>query len=187
MDLFEVSRREKRQTFIAVIAFALVAALFIPPAVQAAVTKITGTVKVKDSSGSALESEAIGVQGITQVPGSSGALAVRTYAGGNGVLGLGDCTASTDPAQGPLPNVVTVEGGQIVTAILMTGTGTVTTTSDAVGGGQVPLLNFKTDASTPNLSVALGNGLGTTAPLTFTGNGGACNFVILGQPYDPAT
>jgi hypothetical protein len=184
LDLHEVSRREKRQTFIVAMSLALVIALVGAPVVSAAVQKVKAS--VSDTNGSPIESEAIGVQGITQVPGSSGAVAVRTYAGGNGVLGLGDCTASTDPAQGPLPNVVTVEGGQIVTAILMTGTGVVTTTSDAVGGGQVPLLNFKTDASTPNMAIALGNGLGTTAPLTFTGNGGACNFVLLGQPYDPA-
>jgi hypothetical protein len=181
LDLYEVSRREKRATFIGLIAFALIAALVVPPAVQAAVTKITGSVKVKDSSGSNVESEAIGAQGITQVPGSSGAIAVRTYAGGNGVVGLGDCSETT--ADG-LPNVVTVEGGNIVTAIMITGDGTVSTRADAIG--PIDLLKFTVNANTPQVAISLGNGLGITAPLTFTGAGTKCNFVLLGQPYDPA-
>jgi hypothetical protein len=182
LDLFEVSRREKRLTFFTMIAFALIAALFVPPAVQAAVTKITGTVKVKDSTGSAVESEAIGPQGLTQVPGSSGAIAVRTYAGGNGVVGLGDCSETT--ADG-LPNVVEVAGGNIVTAILITGEGTVSTRAAAIG--PIDLLKFTVGPNEPNVGIALGNGLGVTAPLTFTGSGPGCNYVLLGQPYDPAT
>jgi hypothetical protein len=107
---------------------------------------------------------------------------VRNFAGGGGLLGAGDCTSSTDPAQGPLPNTVTLAGGHVVTGIIITGTGTVRITTQAVGQGQVPLANFVVNEANPNEFVGLGNGLSVTTPLTFTGiNGTACNFIILGQ------
>jgi hypothetical protein len=76
---------------------------------------------------------------------------------------------------------VTVPGGKVVTALIMTGTGTVQITSDAIGQGQLPVSNFKTDANNPNLAITLGTGLSTTVPLKFTGvDGTACNFIVLG-------
>ena len=183
----EVAGRGKRQTFVTWIAIALVAFIVGAPIVEAQTNRVrlaggTATAKIKDSNGDVVESEAIGPMGLTQAEGSTGAVAVRTYGGGGGLLGAGDCTASTEPAQGPLPNTVTLSGGHVVTGIIITGTGTVRITTLAVGSGQVPLANFTVNAENPNEFVGLGNGLSVTTPLTFTGiDGTACNFVIVGQ------
>ncbi len=185
MYLDEVTRRDKRQTFLAAIAIGLVMFIVGAPVVEAAVSRVrlaggTATAKVKDSNGSAVESEVIDPMGLTDADGSSGALAVRNFAGGGGLLGAGDCTASTQPAQGPLPNTVDLSGGHIVTGIIITGTGTVRITTDALG--PIPLANFTVNAENPNEFVGLGNGLTVTTPLHFTGiDGTACNFVIIGQ------
>lgn len=185
MDLLAVSGREKRQTFFSAIAIALAVFIVGAPVVEAAVSRVklaggTATAKIKDSNGDSVESAAIPNMGLTDAPGTSGAVAVRNFAGGGGLLGAGDCTASTEPAQGPLPNTVTLGGGNIVTGIIITGTGTVRITTDALG--PVPLANFVVNAEHPNEFVGLGNGLTTTTPLHFTGiDGTACNFVILGQ------
>ena len=184
MDPFETTRREKRQTFITAIVLALAVSFIAAPVVEAAVQRVRGTVtaKVKDTNGSAVESEAIGPMGILEAEGSEGALAVRNYAGGGGFLGAGDCTPGGGTATDPLSNVVTVSNA-IVTGIIITGEGTVTVTSQAVLSGQVPLARFTVDQQQhPNEFVGLGNGLTATAPLTFTGTGGGtCNYVILGQ------
>lgn len=185
MDLLAVSGREKRQTFFSAIAIALAVFIVGAPVVEAAVSRVklaggTATAKIKDSNGDSVESAAIPDMGLTDAPGTSGAIAVRNFAGGGGLLGAGDCTASTEPAQGPLPNTVTLGGGNIVTGIIITGTGTVRITTDALG--PIPLANFVVNAEHPNEFVGLGNGLTTTTPLHFTGiDGTACNFVILGQ------
>jgi hypothetical protein len=187
MHLQDVPRRDKRQTFLTAVAVALLAFIIGAPVVEAQVNRVklaggTATAKIKDSTGGAIESEPIDVMGLTQAEGSSGAIAVRNFAGGGGLLGAGDCTASTEPAQGPLKNTVTLSGGHIVTGIIITGTGTVRITTQAVGQGQVPLANFTVNAENPNEFVGLGNGLSVTTPLTFTGiDGTACNFVIIGQ------
>jgi hypothetical protein len=185
MDLLDVSRRDKGQTFLSAIAVALAVFVAGAPVVEAAISRVklaggAATSKIKDSSGDPVESEPVADMGLTLAEGSAGAIAVRNFAGGGGLLGMGDCTASTQPAQGPLPNTVTLSGGHIVTAILITGTGTVRMTSDALQ--QIPLANFTVNASNPNEVVDLGNGLSVTTPLTFTGiDGTACNFVLLGQ------
>jgi hypothetical protein len=143
--------------------------------------RVTNTVKTADSDGSTIESEAIAEMGLFQAPGSDGALAARIYPGGGGVLGAGDCTASTEPQQGPLPNAVTVPGGKIITGLLVTGTGTVRLTAAAIGNGQVPLGNVTVNSNHPNEALTLGTGLSTTQPVTFTGvDGTACNFIIFG-------
>jgi hypothetical protein len=148
---------------------------------QANRVRVQGPVKIQDSDGTTIESEAIGEMGLLRAPGSDGALAVRTYPGGGGLLGAGDCTASTEPAQGPLSNVVTVPGGSIVTGVLVTGTGTVRITAAAVGAGQVPLANVVVNQQNPNEVLALGTGLSATQPVTFTGiDGTACNFLVFG-------
>ena len=185
MNLLDVSRREKRQTFLSAIAIALGVFVIGAPVVEAAISRVklaggTATAKVKDSAGGTIESAAIPAMGLTDAPGTNGAVAVRNFAGGGGLLGACDCTASTEPAQGPLPNVVTLGGGRIVTGIIITGTGTVRVTTDALG--PIPLANFVVNAQNPNEFIGLGNGLTTTTPLHFTGvDGTACNFVILGQ------
>lgn len=184
-NLIEVSAREKRQTFLSAIAIAMAVFVLGAPVVEAAVSRVklaggTATAKVKDSNGDSIESQEIEDMGLTDAPGSTGAVAVRNFAGGGGLLGAGDCTASTEPAQGPLPNTVTLGGGNIVTGIIITGTGTVRVTTDALG--PIPLANFTVNAENPNEFVGLGNGLTTTTPLHFTGiDGTACNFVIIGQ------
>ena len=187
MNAVETSARDKRQTFFSALAIGLVVFLVAAPIVEAQTNRVrlaggTATAKIKDSNGGTIESEPIDRMGLTLAEGSDGAIAVRNFAGGGGLLGAGDCTASTEPAQGPLPNVVTLSGGHIVTGIIITGTGTVRITTQAVGSGQVPLANFVVNAENPNEFVGLGNGLSVTTPLTFTGiDGTACNFIILGQ------
>jgi hypothetical protein len=187
VERLEVSGRDKRQTFFMAIGIALAVFIVSAPVVEAAISRVklaggTATAKIKASDGATIESDPIGPMGLTQAEGSDGAVAVRNFAGGGGLLGAGDCTASTEPAQGPLQNTVTLSGGQIVTGIIITGTGTVRITTQAVGAGQVPLANFVVNANHPNEFVGLGNGLSITTPLTFTGiDGTACNFVVLGQ------
>lgn len=185
MDLLEVTGREKRQTFLSAIAIALAVFVIGAPVVEAAISRVklaggTATSKVKDSNGNTIESEPIADMGLTGAEATDGAIAVRNFAGGGGLLGAGDCTASTEPAQGPLSNTVTLSGGHVVTGIIITGTGTVRITTDALG--PIPLANFVVNAQNPNEFVGLGNGLTVTTPLHFTGiDGTACNFVILGQ------
>ncbi|HEU4480892.1 MAG TPA: hypothetical protein VFS18_03325 [Actinomycetota bacterium] len=188
MDLMEVSRRDKFRALFVALGIALVAVLIAPPVVEAAtqnvrvkgkVTVKGGPVKTKASNGNVISSDAIADMGITDVPGTNGAVSVKTFAGGQGVLGLGDCAAD---AQHPLPETVTIPGQHVISALIITGDdGAVTLTSEAIGAGQVPLSIFKVSANNPNETLALGNGLGVTAPLTFAGSGTDCRFVILGQ------
>ena len=182
----EVARSDKFKALIGAIALALVVALLAPPAVQAAVQKIKGTVtaKVKDSGGGNINSKSIRAQGLFDAPGTTGALDVRTFGAGNGFLGAADCTTTT--ADG-LTNVATASGGSIVTGILMTGTNArVTVTADAVGSGAVPLLRFETNANNANAAFSLGNGLKASDTITFTctapgGGDGSGNVVLIGQ------
>lgn len=185
MDLLQVTGREKRQTFLSAIAIALAVFVIGAPVVEAAISRVklaggTATAKIKDSGGGTIESQPIADMGLTGSEATTGAIAVRNFAGGGGLLGAGDCTASTEPAQGPLSNTVTLSGGHIVTGIIITGTGTVRITTDALG--PLPLANFVVNPEHPNEFIGLGNGLTVTTPLHFTGiDGTACNFVILGQ------
>jgi len=92
VDIFESARGERRR-FMGAAVLVLMVGILAPPAVQAAakaitVKKVKQAVKVVDTSGDEVESEAIPPLGTTQAPGSGGALAVRTYAGGGGLLGL---------------------------------------------------------------------------------------------------
>lgn len=181
MDLVSTSTRDKRQTFFVAIALALVVSVLAPPVVQAAVQRIRGTVtaKVKDSTGNTINSEVIPAQGLTQVPGSTGAVDVRNFAGGAGLIGVADCG---DAATAPLPNQVEIAGGGVVTDMILTGTdGTISITSTAVGGGNVPLSKFRVSADNPNVVVDLSNGLGVTAPLKLVTSGTDCNVVVLGH------
>lgn len=181
MDLVETSRRDKGRAFFGAIALALVVAVIAPPVVQAAVTKVSGTVtaKIKDTGGGRIDSSPIPAQGLTDVPGSTGAVDVRHFAGGAGLLGVADCG---DGATAPLPNSVAISGGGVVTDMIVTGTdGEMRITSTAVGGGQVPLTRFRVNADNPNLHVPLSVGLGVTAPLTLTTSGTDCNVVVLGH------
>jgi hypothetical protein len=177
--MFEVSAREKRSTFVKVVVGCLLAFIIAPPLAQAAVqsVKVTNAVKVKDSTGDAVESEVINPMGLFGAEGSSGAIAVRNFAGGGGFIGAADCNPAT-----PLTTSVSAENA-IVTAIIITGTdSTWTTTSEAVGGGALPLLNWKMDANNNSVFVGLGNGLTLTDALTITCTAGANgNAVLIGQ------
>ena len=151
------------------------------PLVQAATqkVKVVKPVRVTDSDGTTIESEAIGAMGLFAAPGSDGALATRNYPGGGGILAAGDCTASTEPAQGPLPNTADVSEGKIITGVLMTGVGTLRMTTAALG--PIPLANMTVNNQNPNEVVTLGTGLSTTRTFTFTGiDGTACNWIVFG-------
>lgn len=178
MDLYQVSTREKRATFAKVVIACLMAFLLAPPIAQAAAQQIKGTVKIKDSGGGAIDSKAVPAMGLFGAQGSSGALAVRNFAGGGGFLGAADCTETTEDG---LTNSVSIVNS-IVTGMIFTGTdGTFTVTSDAIGGGALPLLRFRVTADHPNEFVGLGNGLTLTDALTITCTGTNGNVAVLGQ------
>jgi hypothetical protein len=181
----QVSRREKFKALAGALALACIVVVLGPPAVQAATqaVKVKGNVKIVGTDGTPIESEVIPPMGLLQAEGSDGALAVRTFAGGGGFLDAGDCTATTEDG---LPNEVDISNS-IITGIILTGTdGKIAVTSAAIGGGTLPLVDFRVNEANPNEFVGLGNGLTLTAPLTFscTGEGGGdgdANFVLLGQ------
>lgn len=175
------------------IAFAIAAVLLLVtiltlgvPAVEAARQKVvlaggSTTAKIKDSNGTAIESLPVPKSGVLRASGSGGAIAVREFAGGGGLLGVGDCTASTEPAQGPLQNFVELSGKTIITGILVTGTGTVRMTSSGIGSGQVPLANIVVNANHPNEFLSLEGGFRLSSTVTLTGvDGTACNFMVFG-------
>jgi hypothetical protein len=180
----EVARSDKLKALVGAIALAVAVAILAPPAVQAAVQKISGTVKVKDTGNGNINSKSIQAQGLFAAPGSTGALDVRTFGAGNGFLDAADCT---DTQADGLPNEALADGGSIVTGILMTGTNArVTVTADAVGGGALPLLRFETNADNANAAFSLGNGLKASDTITFTctapgGGDGTGNVVLIGQ------
>jgi hypothetical protein len=182
VDRYEVTRREKTKSFFSAIALALVVFYIAAPAVEAAVTRVRGTVtaKVKDSTGDVIESEIIGDMGVLQAEGSDGAIATRTYAGGGGFLGAGDCTAAAGQPADRLSNTLSVEN-RIVTGILLTGTGKLQITSNALPAAGV-LSEFEVNAANPNFTATIPTGLTITSALNFTGvEGGNCKWVILGQ------
>lgn len=180
MDLTQTKSRDKRHAFFGAIALALVVSVVAPPVVQAAVQRVRGTVtaKIKDTRGGAINSKGIPAQGLTDIPGSSGAVDVRNFAGGAGVLGAAFCSDLGG-------NVATAEGGDVVTDILITGTdGEVKVATTALPGHPAypgALLTARVDANNPNVFVDLSNGLGITAPLTFTASGTDCQVIILGH------
>ncbi len=215
MDLYENTRKEKRQTFFTVIAIGLLAMVAAAPVVQAAAQRVkvvntpsvtvtnpvrTVTAKVRDTSGDSLESAEVGsgegnTLGILGAPGAE-ALAVRTFGGGGGLLGTGDCNVD-QPAQGQRNNVVNVEPStsgtpRVITAIIISGPDAAVTVSapdldQAIGAG--PVQTFRTTGGDQNLFIGLGNGLTVTpSNLLFrcssneggnlSGNG---NFTVIGQ------
>ncbi|MFP5299271.1 MAG: hypothetical protein ACLGHL_09830 [Actinomycetota bacterium] len=188
MDLSEASWREKSRTFFGAIALALVVAVLAPPVVQAAITRVRGTVtaKIKDSTGGTIDAAAIDRLGLFVTDGPDGAVAVRNFAGGGGFIGAADCAA------GGLPDTVTVPNngvGEIVTGIIVTGTdAAVQLSSEATDallgvpeGADFPVSTFRVNANHPNEFVGLGNGLTITAPLKVKCTGTNGQVVVLGQ------
>jgi hypothetical protein len=215
--------RDRTRTFVAIIAMVLIASVISAPVASAinsvfarikstsggtikasggAVwTKQQGGVKVQDSGGGAVESSPVTFNNAPFPPtgaGSTGAIDVKSYAGGGSFLGAGDCTTATGGAdigaggQG-LPNTVVVPAGTIITALLVNGTdGQVKVTSALPALAAIPgLQRYRVTPNMPNVTAAFGSGLAITDALTFEGinaadNGvtetaGECNFVVIGQ------
>jgi hypothetical protein len=228
VDLHDGFKRERRQTLVLALVLAVSVSVFAAPAAYSAVrsvkarlfnskgqaikttsgavnTKQQGDVgsRTKDSGGGAVEASPVSFTNAAIEPtgaSSTGAIDVKTYAGGGSFLGAGDCTTAVGGAdiggggQG-LPNAVIVPGGTIITALLVNGTdGQVKVTSANPGLVGLPALQrYRVTAEMPNVTAAFGNGLAINDALTFTGvkstdNGpggddvdGECNFVVLGQ------
>ena len=180
MDLFETSRREKRQSFVVALLIAAVVSVMAAPAVEAALQ----TVKVKDSDGSAIDAKTVPPMGLFDAKGSNGAIAVRNFAGGGGFLGAIDC--GTDPTE-PQSEEFVGQSGSIITGIIIGGTDAKATIfSDAVAGGALPLMRLRANAANPNEFVGLGNGLTLTDNLTIrcageSGANGDGQVIVLGQ------
>jgi hypothetical protein len=186
MELFAVSRREKRQTFLIAVVLAVAVFLLAAPAVEAAIRKVklaggSATAKVKDSDGDAIQAEDIGQMGLNLAPGAVGTLGVRTFAGGGGVLGFGDC--DDIDAEG-VTRVATVAPGADVriTGLYLTGTdATVSMTMPDVFGPN-ELLRFRATADNPVVSVISAHGRSVTpASIVFTCAGTDGEFVVVGQ------
>jgi hypothetical protein len=203
-----VSRRDNRRTFLTVVGVGLAIGVIaaplataghgghtIPVAVKGQPIGVKGTVtsRIQGSAESnevgtsrLLETESIADMGLTGVEGSQGALAVRTYGGGGGLLAFGDCdaTVSGTPPIDPL-NTATLSD-KIITALILTGTDGKLVTTSGVAPGH-PILQMRVDGATnPNEFIGLGNGLSVSVPLTFTctgenGPAGDGEWVILGQ------
>lgn len=189
-----VSRREKMKALFGAIALATVIALLAPPIAQAAVqaVRVKGAVKIKESTGDNLDAKDLGTLGELGAPGSDGALAVRTFAGGGGLLGTGDCTEAFGQPTDVRPNTTIVEASQdtIITGIIIAGSDakvsvTAPDLDSIIGPG--PVVNFQTTANDQNVFVGLGNGLSVyPSELVFKctgadGGDGSGNYVILGQ------
>lgn len=185
LDLIDSGKRERRQSFLVALAVAVGLSVLFAPVVEAAVQTIKGTVtaKIKDTNGDGLESEVIDQAGQpAPTGGSSGALAVRTFGGGNQFLGAADCdppgTGGPTDVFGP---TLTVPGGQMVNAVIVTGTANVVVRSQAVGSGNIPLLTLRATADNPVVTLALDNGLELTDNLIMTCTSGVGQFAAIGQ------
>lgn len=185
VDLFDVSGREKRATFAKVLVACLMAAVLAPPLAQAAVTTIKGTVKIKDSSGDAVSSSKVDPMGVFQAGGAAGALDVRTYSGGGGFLGTGDCLSAT-----AIPATISVTAPDVATGLIITGSnGTIGVSSEATDalfgipeGTDYALISFEVDQNNTTEVVSFGNGLTLTSPLKITCTAGNdAQFVLLGM------
>lgn len=180
MDLFETSRREKRQSFVVALALAAVVSVLAAPAVEAALQ----TVKIKDSDGGAIDAKRVPPMGLFDAQGSAGAVAVRNFAGGGGFLGAIDC--GTDMNE-PQPEEFIGQSGSIVTGIIIGGTDAKATIfSQAIANGALPLMRLRANAAHPNEFVGLGNGLTLTDNLIIRcagegGPNGDGQVIILGQ------
>ncbi|MBK5229181.1 MAG: hypothetical protein JJE05_11840 [Actinobacteria bacterium] len=196
----ESSVRSTRKTWLIVVAGIAAIALIGAPVVQAATqsVRVKGTVTVKgkvkivDTNGQTISASPVADMGLLGARGSDGAVDVRTFGGGGGLLGTGDCTASVDPPNGDRPNSTTVAAAAdtIINGIIVTGTDakvavTAPDLNSIIGPGAIN--EFRADANTPNVFVGLGNGLTVSpAALIFTcfgwdGTDGSGNYTILGQ------
>jgi hypothetical protein len=175
--------RADRRRFFAAAALILMVGLLAPPVVQAAaravnVKAVKKPVKISDTRGGDIDSDAIPPLGTSQAPGSSGAIAVRTFAGGGGLLGAGNC--------GPGPSSVTIGANpqRKVTALIVTGSDAAINVAVGAPLNIPSIATFRTSPTNENVFIGLGNGLSVTpAPLTFACAGASADtqFVLLGQ------
>ena len=224
MDLQDGYRRERRNTLALALVMAVGVSIFAAPVAYSAIQKVkifdsngkkiklsrgavktkqqgAVTAKLRDSGNGAVEASPVTFNNAPFPPsgaGSTGAIDVKTYAGGGSFLGAGDCTTATGApdigagGQG-LPNTVVVPAGTIITALLVNGTdGQVKVTSALPALASIPgLQRYRVTPAQPNVTAAFGSGLAITDALTFEGinaadNGvtetdGECNFVVIGQ------
>jgi hypothetical protein len=194
VELNESSRRESRRTW--ALALTLLVAIFIAgaPVVQAAVqaVRVTNTpnVKIKDTGNGRINSQAVPDMGALDAPGSTGAVDVRTFAGGTGFLGTGDCDLNDAPPDRPNEVTIAPSAQRIITGIIVTGDDanvavTAPELTPLIGPG--PVANLRSTTTAPNAFIGLGNGLTVTpSSLKFEctavgGGAGSGDFVILGQ------
>jgi hypothetical protein len=181
-----------RQTWL--LAIVLIVGLFVigAPVVQAAAQKVkvvnTPDVKIQDTGGDKIDSKKVPDMGLFQAPGTNGAVAVRTFAGGTGLLGAATCDATS-----PYGNVVTVDsstgGSKIITGLIIGSNNARVNVRapDLEPGVDNPIISLRTNATNPNEFIGFGNGLSVNAaPLVFTcttegGGNGEGHFVVLGQ------
>ncbi|MGH2808773.1 MAG: hypothetical protein ACRDKT_16025 [Actinomycetota bacterium] len=188
LDQFETSRREKRQAFMLAVALATVMMIIAAPVVEAAVTRIRGTVtaKIKDSAGGTIDADQV-LGGAGQSALSAGALDVRTHAGGGGLVTNGDCDGDETDGRSSVKEVQ-ASPDTIITALILAGDGVTLGVSapglEAVTGAG-PVIELETTVTNPTVTLALGNGLQVLpVKLRFECTGGEGNWALLGQ-LDP--
>lgn len=195
-----MEKKSSRMTWLKVAGAVAAVALIAAPVAQAKTqavkvkgtvnTKVKNVVKTADSNGQTIESAAVPDMGLLGAPGSAGAVAVRNYAGGGGFWGTGDCNSTSGGIDRPNSTTVPSDANNIITGVILTGTDAklAVTAPDLLPLiGPKAVANFRTDATTPNAFIGLGNGL-TVSPseLVFTCTGwtdadGEGDYVILGQ------
>lgn len=183
MEVLPATAQEKRSTFVKIVIGCLIAFIIAPPLAQAAVqaVRVKGAVKVKDSGGGVISASSIGNMGLFEAAGSSGAIDIRNFAGGGGVLGAADCNTAGDPLGQGIGSSVSITNS-IVTGLIMTGTdATFTATAQAFGNHALPLLKWTLTPSNAGEFVGLGNGLTITTELKITCAGTDGNLIVVGQ------
>lgn len=188
------SARADTRRFFMVAALAVLVGLVAPTGVEAAKSsKVTIknpflTTRAQDTTGDAIEAEAIPPMGTTAIPGSDGALAVRAYAGGGGFIGAIDCDTASPPSDS-ITIATDATGNEVVTALIATNaSGTTANFALSAGGPLAPLGTLLSINLPPDdfASVELATGLTIhAAPVTIActtpgaGNGG--DLAVLGR------
>lgn len=184
MELLDTSNRDKRKTILTAVGVALGVFLLSAPVVSAATqtVKVKGPVAIKDTTGDEIDSATV-PGGAAQGQASSGALAVRNFAGGGGLITNGDCDGDNSDGRAS-QKTVQANANTIITAIILTGPDanlSILAPGLEAATGAGPIVTMQTTAQQPTVTASFATGLKLTpAPLVFscTGNG---DFVLLGQ------
>lgn len=189
------SARADTRRFFMVAALAVLVGLVAPAGVQAAKKSSKVTIKnpflitrVQDSTGDVTESEAIPPMGSTAVPGSDGALAVRSYAGGGGFIGAIDCDTASPPAAS-ITIATDATANEVVTGLLASNASGTTANFTVSAGGPLAALGTLLSINVPAdgfESVDLSTGLtvhccSVTIACTTTGAGLGGDLIVLGR------